>query len=104
MAEHTRTEFRDKLREYIGSNNTYYRPPETIKMSYPCAVYDMTSPHLMRANNYIYGFKNCYNVTFIAKDPEWIDIEDVLKHFQYSSFDRSFIADQLSHWVFRIYF
>lgn len=104
MAEHTREEFRDKLREFIGSNNTYYRPPETVKMSYPCVVYDMDKPHILRANNRIYSFKNCYTVTFISTNTQWIDIETVLNAFEFSEFDRVYISDRLTHWVFRIYY
>lgn len=104
MAEHTREEFRDKLREFIGSNNTYYRPPETVKMSYPCVVYDMDSPHIMRANNRIYGFKNRYSVKFISTDPQWINVEDVLNAFEFCDYDRTYISDRLTHWAFRIYY
>ena len=104
MAEHERAEFRDKLREFIGSDNTYFCPPETVKMTYPCVVYTPESPFVRRANNSPYKFQNAYSVTFISKDPEWIKPEEVLNAFKFCHWEREFISDQLKHWVFRIFY
>ena len=104
MAEHERPEFRAKLREFIGSNNTYYCPPESVKMTYPCAVYAPDRPYVRHADNTPYKYQTAYTVTFISRDPEWIKPDEVLRFFKHSSYEREFITDQLKHWVFRIYF
>lgn len=104
MAEHERSEFRAKLREFIGSDNTHFCPPESVKMTYPCAVYNPDRPFVRHANNTPYKFQNAYTVTFISRDPEWIKPEEVLRFFKHSSYEREFISDQLKHWVFRIFY
>ena len=104
MADHERIEFRNELRKFIGSKNTYFCPPETVKLVYPCAIYSQADPFVRHADNSPYRYKDCYEVTFISKDPEWIHPEMVLNTFKYSTFDRSFMSDQLYHWVFRIFY
>lgn len=104
MADHERIEFRDKLREFMGSNHTYFCPPETVKLVYPCAIYKLSDPFVRHADNNPYRYKDCYEVTFISKDPEWIHPESVLRVFDFCKFDRAFMNDQLYHWVFRIFY
>lgn len=52
------------------AKNVYYRPPENVKMKYPCIRYkreDIISEH---ADNISYRKTNRYQVTVIDKNPD----------------------------------
>lgn len=98
-----RIELYYKLVEVLGSNNVYFQPPSTVKMSYPAIVYNRSGLDTKRADNTLYHKKQQYTVTVIDKNPD-SEIPHKLLDFKYSSFDRHFVADNLNHDVYTIYY
>ena len=99
-----REELSSKLRTILGNKNTYFQPPENIKMSYPCAVYSMDSVLQYYANNQVYMYDRRYMITFISHDPDNLYYEGMIEQFDHVEFDRRYIADNLYHDVFIVYF
>lgn len=101
MKEH-RLELDDIFREILGNNHTYFQPPESVKLQYPCIVYDRDI-RTVKADDISYLYRCRYEVTLIAKDP---DSELPLKilDLPYCSMDRHFTNDNLHHWVFTLYY
>lgn len=99
----TRLELDSKLREILGNNNTYYNPPESLSMHYPCFRYELDDITQVRADNRHYIDIERYSVTYITKKSE----SDIVKHFftvfPTSSFDRKYSADNMWHYVFTVY-
>lgn len=89
--------------EILGSRNVYYQPPESVKLSYPCIVYEKNGTRITRANNKSYLKQNRYTVTYIDEDPD-SEIPDKLLELNYCGFDTRFTADNLNHDVFTLYF
>ena len=81
----------------------YFQPPATVKMSYPCITYDLMDIDEKYANNGAYLSKEKYKITLIDEDPESEFISKV-KSLPLCSFDRGFIANNMNHWVFILYF
>lgn len=98
-----RIEFHEKLVEVLGSRNVYYQPPESIKLKYPCIIYQRAADHRVKADNCLYYSKRRYELTVIDKDAD-SEIPDKLIHLPYCSFDRSYTADNLYHYSFTMYF
>ena len=104
LRETSRLEFHQKLIEILGSNQVYFQPPETIKMKYPAIVYDLYRVNQRFADNKTYRLMPAYIVTIIERnsDVNWIDT--ILLNFEYSSMERTYIADNLVHYSFIIYY
>lgn len=104
----TRLELHDLLVRALGSENVYYEPPETIKMRYPCIVYNLDRMHTAGANNLpAYRRFDSYTVTYI--DPSTVVtgsddcVPERLVHIPGFSYDRQFVQDDLHHYVFTAY-
>lgn len=92
-----------KLEELLGSRNVYYQPPETLKMKYPAIVYAKSNIKSRRANNSVYSFLICYDITVIDRKPDNPVIVKLLE-LPYCSFDRHYEADNLHHDVLSLYY
>lgn len=100
----TRIELDDRLRELLGSNNVYYQPPESIKLKYPCIIYSRDEIDTRRADDGVYHAINRYEVTIIAKDPDFPLFDTFLFKFPMCSLARTFTIDNLNHYSFTLYY
>lgn len=98
-----RPELHRKLCEFLGSNHVYFQPPETVKLSYPCIIYNLDNFDVKRANNKLYLGKDRYAVTIISKDPDFPNVRELLE-WELCSFNRFFTSDNLNHWTYEIYY
>lgn len=99
-----RDEFDRKLREVLGSNSTYFQPPESVKLKYPCFVYEFSRDDVKRANDKAYLTYTGYDVTVITKDPDITFKEELKEAFTHCEWIRAFISDNLNHNIYKIYF
>ena len=99
----SRVELQALLEQTLGSRNVYFQPPESIKMSYPCIIYDLSRNNNRHANNKTYIRWKEYKVMLITKDPD-SPLVDKLDDLEYFRFDRVFTADNLYHYVYNVNF
>lgn len=101
-----RTELQTIFEELLGSRNVYYQPPESLKLKYPCIVYDLNPIKAINADNAKYLTYRQYLVTLIDPDPDSEFVDKILysDKLYFSSFDRAYPSNDLNHFVFRIYF
>lgn len=99
-----RLDLQAELEEILGTENVYFQPPGSVKMSYPAIRYKLSGKDLKRANNKIYSKINEYEGVVIDSDPD-TDIPDaLLEHFEMISFGRPYTADNLNHYPFTLYY
>ena len=98
-----RLELHAKLAEFLGSDHVYFQPPESVRLTFPCIVYNLDDFDVKRANNKLYLGKDRYAVTLISKDPDWPNVRELLK-WPLCSFNRFFTKDNLNHWTYEIYY
>lgn len=98
-----RLDFHDVLESVLGSTNVYFQPTTNTQMRYPAIVYHLGTLDSTHANNDPYRIDTAYTVTYIDRDPD-SDIPMKLIRMRKSSFDRKFVADNLNHTVFNIYY
>lgn len=103
MVLRTRLELHDILKSIPGVKKAYYSPPASIFMEYPCIRYELSGIPIQRADNIPYFGCKRYTITVIDEDPDTVIPEYVLQ-LPYCSFDRSYVADGLNHFVFTLYF
>ena len=101
----TRIELHNKLLAILGDNpHAYFQPPETIKLQYPCIVYKLSNNNAHHADDKVYMSRKVYDLTYITKDPDDDFIDTMIENFNYVRFDRSFTADNLNHYAFKLFY
>ena len=93
-----------KLIQLLGSNNVYFQPPESIKLTYPCIVYRRSSGDTKFSNDMPYLYTQAYELTLIDKNPDSSYVKAIATGFPMIRYNRHYINDNLNHDVFTIYF
>lgn len=99
----SRDELQTFLEGLLGSRNVYFQPPASTQMRYPAIVYSRDDIDSRHANNKVYTKTVAYSVTVIDKDSE-SPVIDKIADLPMCSFDRRYVADNLNHDVFTLYF
>lgn len=98
-----RLELQTLLESLLGSQDVYFQPPNNLHMNYPCIVYQRDDYLVKHADNDPYNRQAKFQVTVIDRDPDSL-IPDKIAELSLCSFDRFFIADNLNHNVFNLFF
>lgn len=85
-------------------DNVYFQPPMTVQMVYPAIVYRRAPESVKFANNSKYNQTAQYEVTLISRDPDSEVVRSNISKLPMTRHDRFFVADNLNHDVFTIYF
>lgn len=99
----TRIELHNLLCEILGSNHCYYQPPESVKLVYPCIIYELDTFHTFYADNRPYSSKKRYTLTLIDRKVDSTVI-DKLRGLPLCKFDRYYTVDNFNHYLFNIYY
>lgn len=91
------------LEDVLGSNAVYFQPPPNLQMAYPCIVYKRDTADTRFAGNAPYRYTQRYMVTLISQDPD-IEVFGKVAALPMCIFNRSFVANNLNHNVFNLYF
>lgn len=91
------------LRGILGTNNVYYQPPDSVIMKYPAIVYSRDQIKRTDGDNLAYLLNTSYTVTVIDKNPD-SSLVQKLAELPKCRFERHFVADNLNHDVFVIYY
>lgn len=92
-----------KFEEILGSENVYFQPPENIKLKYPCIKYELSDVDTKKADDRNYLKYNRYTVTLIHRDPE-NTVKDAIQELDYCDMDRVFVAENLYHYTFTLFY
>ncbi len=90
------------LEKILGSRNVYFQPPSGVRMQYPAIVYQLDRMGSRYADNAPYSRFKAYQVTWIGTNPD-SDIPDLIGSLPLSSWVRFYVADNLNHHVYRLY-
>ena len=100
----SRLELQAMLEEILGSRNVYFQPPPTVKMKYDAIRYALGGKDLKRANNKLYLFTNQYDGVVITTNPDTTLPDTILSTFEMCSFGTPYVADNLYHYPFTLYY
>ena len=98
-----RLNLHDILVEILGSGNVYFQPPESIKLNYPCIIYNKSNLDIQFGDNKPYVKNQRYSITVIDKNPD-SDIPNRLSELPMCTFERAYKADNLNHYIFNLYY
>ena len=101
MRKRSRTEVHEYLQDLSGyGNRVYFNPPETMKMSYPCIVYNIANLGSKHADNTPYFRYDTYTITHIYPKISQMELNNKLAGTSGFTYDRHYYADNLYHDVF----
>lgn len=98
-----RLELHEMLCEALGSRNVYFQPPASKVMEYPCIRYNLYDIDNVYADNLPYLQNIAYQIIVIDRDPDSEIVERVSK-IPGIRFNRFYIADNLNHTIFIMYY
>ena len=84
-------------------DNVYFQPPPDVQMIYPAIVYERGRAETQRADNVAYLVDKRYQVTIISRSPDE-SMFDTISALPLCTHERFYVADNLNHDVFNIYF
>ena len=87
----------------LGSKNVYFQPPPSLSMNYPAIKYSRNLIDNTHANNSVYKQDIAYEVIVIYTDPD-SELPEAISKLPKCRFDRHYVADNLYHDVFTLYF
>ena len=90
--------------ERLAGRNVYFQPPASVQLVYPCVIYNISAGDTKRADDSVYTYTNRFELIFIYRKPNVEIIEQVLRTFPMCSVSRVYIADNLYHYVFNLYY
>jgi hypothetical protein len=85
------------------TEHVYFQPPENIQLEYPCIIYNRDFMETKFADDQPYNIEKRYVITVIDPDPD-SDIPNQVASMPKSLFNRFFVADNLNHDVFNVYY
>lgn len=81
----------------------YFQPPASVQMEYPCILYKRDNAETLFAGNKPYLHVPRYMVTVIDENPD-SDIPGKVAALPQCLFNRAYVADNLNHDVYVLYF
>lgn len=99
----SRLELQNLLETILGSRNVYFNPPASVRMQYDAIRYSRKAIDQTYANNTVYKIDNCYEVIAIYRDPD-SDLPMRLASIPMCRHDRQYVADNLIHDVYTLYY
>lgn len=91
------------LEELLGTRHVYFQPPANVRMEFPCIVYHRDYADTKFAGNKPYSHTKRYQVTVVDRDPD-SPIPDKVAMLPLCLRNRFFVAENLHHDVFNIYY
>lgn len=85
------------------TQNVYFQPPTNTSIVYPCIIYQLDGGRSEFADDVPYHHIKRYAVTVIDRDPDSV-IPDKVAALPTASLNRFFVADNLNHTVYNLYF
>lgn len=99
----SREELQTLLEELLDSEQVYFQAPESIKMKYPCIVYNLEDMFSRYADDTTYLLYTKYQITYMTKDPDDPKRFEIA-NLQKCRFNRHYVSDHINHYVYNIYF
>lgn len=97
-----RLELHEELLQY--TNNLYFQPPSSIKLEYPCIIYNKTGKSKRFGNDGLYFIKQGYKLIVIDRDPDSEIADNIEQDFQYCTIDQHYTMDNLNHTSLTLYY
>ena len=83
--------------------HVYHQRPSNGRLEYPCIIYKLDGYPEEYADNIYYFEHRRYQMTVIDPDPD-SKLREKVAQLKWCKFERSYVSDNLNHFVFSIYY
>ena len=99
-------ELRELLQILLGyeTEHLYFQPTEAVQMKYDAIVYRRESFGVRWADDESHFIRDRYEVIAITRDPDSDLPREIQKRFKFCRPHRQYMADNLYHFPFTIYY
>lgn len=97
-------ELREILQDTLGYVNLYYQPPASVSMKFDCIRYEEATYNVRYADDQAHILHTEYQVIVITRDPDSELPRKIQEHFPLCSPGRKYVADDLYHFPFTLYY
>lgn len=98
-----RLQLQTLLETILDTDAVYFQTPPSTGMKYPCIIYKLDYKNADYAGNRPYSHKKRYLVTCIDRNPD-SETPDKIAELPTAKFSSRFVADQLNHENYNLYF
>lgn len=99
----TRLDLQSLLEKTLGSRNVYFQPPSNIQMKYPAIIYKRQKLDNYFGDDLVYMQSHFYSVIVVDSNPD-STIVAAVSQIPGIQHDRSYVADNLYHDSFTLYY
>lgn len=103
MGSDRRLELQTVLSNLISPGKSHFQPPPTTVLQYPCLVYELSGMDPKFADDRLYGNRRKYTVIAIDRSPDSL-LPEKLASLPLCKMDRAYVANNLHHFAFTIYY
>ncbi len=89
--------------EIMHCDSVYFQPPSSLKLKYPCIVYNLNDINDKKADEISDDRHYQFRLTLISPNPD-NNIVDKIMNLKYAKYVRSFSTQGLYHYMFDINF
>lgn len=107
----SRSELQKELEELLGTSNlpleekrVYFQPPSSVKLKYPCIIYNLTRTDVRSGDNKKYIKHNEYHIKHLFKSLKNELKDSILDRFNYITHDTRFVSDGIYNDDFTLYY
>lgn len=86
----------------LGIRNVYFQPSESVQIKYPCLIYHLDDIAAEPADDMGYKLNTAYQLVYVTKSPTEQMVHK-LAMLPKCTFERFYTADELNHYVYRIF-
>jgi hypothetical protein len=98
-----RVDLQALLERIPGPTAVFFQAPQNVALEYPVILYSRDYAVTKFANNLPYRFTKRYQVIVIDRNPD-SEIPDKVAALPLCTFNRHYVADELHHDVYNLYF
>lgn len=99
----SRLKLQEILEDILGSKNVYFQPPSTVRLQYPCIIYQLDDLPTQHANNAPYMLTHSYMLTLVNTSAG-MGLAEKLAMLPRINHSRRYTKDNLYHDVYQIIF
>ena len=91
------------LEDLLESKYVYFQPPSSMRIEYPCIIYERAPDDRKYANGQLYKRMRKYNLIVIDRNSD-TEIPDKISKLPLVSFNKCYMMNNLNHYSFTIYY
>jgi hypothetical protein len=98
-----RHQLQELLESLLESKNVYFQPPNNLQLDFPAIIYERDYSKTEFADNSPYSNRQRYSLIVVDRDADSL-LPAKIAALPLCSFERHFVADNLHHDRYNIYF